>query len=92
MSEKSVHLPEATLFLSHVLLQTVQLCVEVVQLLAVQCPHVVLLVVLLLPVPDIMVVQGEDMVVVLSCRGVSVLVLMVVHSGADQDTVHRQLL
>ena len=85
-----MYLPEAVLFLSHVLLQTVQLCVEVVQLLGVQRPHVVLLAVILLPMPDVMVVHGKDMVVVLSCHGVGVLVGMV--HRAHQDTVHRQLL
>ena len=56
-----------------------------------QRPHVVLLAVILLPMPDVMVVHGKDMVVVLSCHGVGVLVGMV-HGGAHRDTAHRQLL
>ena len=56
-----------------------------------QRPHVVLLAVILLPMPDVMVVHGKDMVVVLSCHGVGVLVGMV-HGGVHRDTAHRQLL
>ena len=74
------------MFVFHVLLETVQLYVQVVQVLGVEGPHAVLLILIFFCMTDLLMVflscvlwpVLKDMVVmVLSCDGVGVLVLVV---------------